>query len=165
MSDVSTNAMNPSGPGGPRRRSGAASWIFAIVLIAIASFVLFRPTPPAPVPPLFEAGERSLDAAVARAAETDRVVFAVATADWCGPCQTYKSSALADPRVAEWVSANAEPLYLDVDAAPEDAGRLGVRGIPATFLIRDGEVVASRSGVVGAGELLAWLDAETAPSP
>ncbi len=134
------------------------SWIFIIAIVAVAAFIFLRPTPQAPKPALFTSGASSLDAAIDRAEDTGKVVFAFATADWCGPCQTFKKGALADPRVAEWVEQNAEPVYIDVDASPSDAQRLGVRGIPASYVLKDGEIVNATSGVQGAGAFLDWLE-------
>lgn len=146
----------------PRRRGNWGNILFGIGLLVIAAFVIFRPTEPAPVPAVFEAGERSLQAALERAEAEDRVVFAVATADWCGPCQSYKKGALTDPRVAQWVGANAVPLYLDIDASPEDAEALAISGIPASFIIRDGRVVARQGGLMSADELVGWLESASA---
>jgi thiol:disulfide interchange protein len=143
----------------PRRRGSRGNLLFGIALLAIAAVVIFRPTEPAPVPAVFEGGEATLAAAVERAEAEDRVVFAVATADWCAPCQAYKEGALTDPRVAAWVAANAVPLYLNVDESPEDARALNISGIPASFVIRGGEVVARQPGRLSADELMAWLEA------
>lgn len=114
----------------------------------------------APTPPLFERG-MTLAAAVEEARRTDRLVFAVATADWCAPCQSYKRNALVDPRVEAWIRDHAESVYIDVDAAPADAQTLGVRGVPSTFLLRDGQIIASASGAISANDLLELL--ESAP--
>jgi len=133
------------------------TWIFALGTIALLGVFYFQGGA-ANLPGLFATGSTSLDAAVAQAQKEDRVVFALATADWCGPCQVYKKNALSDPRVERWVAANAEPLYLDVDARGEDAARLGVRGIPATFIIKDGVVVDRIVGAASADQLLGWLE-------
>jgi len=133
------------------------TWIFALGTAALLAVFYFNGGP-VDAPGLFATGSTSLDAAVARAEKENRVVFALATADWCGPCQVYKKNALSDARVERWVAANAEPLYLDVDKAGADAQRLGVRGIPATFIIKDGRVVDRIVGVASADQLLGWLD-------
>lgn len=133
------------------------TWVFALGAIALLGVFYFQGGA-AKVPGFFATGSTSLDAAVAEAEEEGRLVFALATADWCGPCQVYKKNALSDPRVERWVAANAEPLYLDVDERGEDAARLGVRSIPATFIIKDGVVVDRIVGVASADQLLGWLE-------
>lgn len=111
----------------------------------------------APTPPVFDTG-MTLTRAVEDAGSSDRLVLAVATADWCSPCQGYKRGALVDARVEAWIEANAVPVYIDIDESPDDARLLDVQSIPATYLIRDGEVIARASGAMGAGALLEWLD-------
>lgn len=100
-----------------------------------------------------------LDAAVASAGGA-RLVVAFATADRCAPCQQYKRDALNDARViARLDDPGLLPVHVEVDREPELADRyLGGRGIPMTYALRDGEVVAVLRGQRSADELLAWLD-------
>lgn len=134
------------------------SWLFIIAIVAIAAVIFLRPVSKAEMPALFAGSPASLDAAMSRAESEGRVVFAYATADWCGPCQHYKKNTLSDPRVEEWVAANAVPVYIDVDRAGEDAQRLEVSGIPATFIIRDGVILDRAVGVVPPDTLLPWME-------
>jgi thioredoxin 1 len=39
-----------------------------------------------------------------------------------------------------------------------NAGRLGVRGIPALFLFNNGELVSQKSGAMPKPQLLKWID-------
>lgn len=92
----------------------------------------------------------------------DLVVFA--TADRCAPCQQYKKSALNNPAV---IQALGEPdllvTHIEVDREAETADAvLGSRAIPMTYLIRNGETVATLPGQRSADELLAWLETATA---
>ena len=48
-------------------------------------------------------------------------------------------------------------MYIDIEKNPEEAELLGVRSIPATFVIRDGKVLASRTSAVDGATLLEWL--------
>ena len=134
------------------------SWIFVLAIVAIGAVLYLRPVSKAGVPALFHDAPATLDAAMAKAASDDRVVFAYATADWCGPCQSYKKNTLSDPRVEEWVAANAVPVYIDVDVRGEDAQRLEVSGIPATLIIKDGIILDRAVGAVPAQQLLPWLE-------
>jgi thioredoxin-like negative regulator of GroEL len=47
---------------------------------------------------------------------------------------------------------------VDVDANPGVARQLGVQGIPALFLVRDGKVVDQQVGALPAHALDTWLD-------
>ena len=64
-------------------------------------------------------------------------------AAWCGPCRALGPilERLADEHAGEFVLAK-----LDVDRAPETAGRFGVRSIPLVLGFRDGEPVAEFLG-------------------
>lgn len=74
-------------------------------------------------------------------------------APWCGPCK-------AIGPVLEQVAGERELLVakVDTDSNPMNAGRLGVRGIPALFLFRDGNLVSQKSGAMPKPQLLKWID-------
>ncbi len=151
------------------KKTGFGSFLRAAVPVAVilvALVVLINALASgrtAPVPSAFAAGA-SLDEAVVRAREEGRVVFAVATADWCGPCQSYKRGALANERVASWLEANGAPVVIDVTSGPTPVSdRLAVTQIPASFVINGaGEVVARWTGELSASELRERLDASKA---
>lgn len=130
---------------------------FAGLLLLIGLFVLksfFIAT--APVPEMFS--ERlTLEQAIERSADKNHVVLAVFTADWCGPCQTYKKNGLTDERVAQWISEHGEPAYIDLDLNKELAAELGVTSVPATFFIYKGEALGAISGAMSGDNLLNFL--------
>ena len=103
-------------------------------------------------PPLEKAVQLS------RAEGKPLVVFA--TADRCGPCQQFKKDALNDVRVVDRLEqADLLAAHVEVDREPEAARRyLGGTGIPVTYLLRDGEVVASLPGQRDGQTLARWLD-------
>lgn len=76
-------------------------------------------------------------------------------AAWCGPCQMMAP-------VFEEAARRLEPRVrlakLDTDAAPQVAGRHGIRGIPTLILFRKGREVARVSGAMDLGRLLAWVE-------
>lgn len=149
-------------------RSGKANLgaiaVLLLVVVGLATVQLIRSQSVAPLPEGF-AADQSLDDAIDAARVDDRVVVAIATADWCGPCQAYKRGALSDASVQDWIDENAVAVLVDVDVMPADAHRLmeptGVRGIPATFLLHDGQLVAHFTGGRDAESLQDWLERHT----
>jgi len=135
---------------------------FAIILVALLLMMQFSGGS-AEKPQAFAEG-LTLEQASSRADESGKPVLVFVTADWCGPCQAFKRSTLADDRVTEAIRDRTEPVYLDITSAeanPEAAAaaqRMGVRGIPALVLLRDGEVI-SRQGPVSAADMINWLEA------
>lgn len=136
--------------------------IFALICLAVLGVVVFTRGGVAPTPPALQTSAATLDEALNRAQGEGKVVFAVATADWCGPCQSYKRGALASGEVADWLATHAVTLTMDVtdrQNPDRDALTLGVGAIPATFLINsDGELLARTEGILSRDNLLAWLD-------
>jgi thioredoxin 2 len=74
-------------------------------------------------------------------------------APWCGPCramtpQFEHAAALLEPDV--------RLLKLNADQAPNVSTRLGVRGIPAMFLLSRGAVLAQTTGAMNADAIVRW---------
>ena len=82
-------------------------------------------------------------------------------AAWCPPCRAMT------PQFEK--AAKLRPQYrfakVDVDAEPALAGAYAVRSIPTLLVLRDGEPVASQTGVVAAEQLVAALDRIAAAVP
>lgn len=139
---------------------------FFFLAAAVAAFVVLRGVlgaGVAPTPPVFEGGPASLRDALARAKEQGKLVFAYATADWCGPCQVFKRTALVDPQVEDFLRRRTVPVYIDIDKAPRDAAALAVMGIPSSNLLTPtGEIVARMEGAYSGAALLRWLKAAAA---
>lgn len=111
-----------------------------LVLIAFAAVVFLRGGGSrAPVPEVFAAG-LTFEEAQTEAAASGKPVFALVTADWCGPCQSLKRGALSDPRVVDLIRANAVPVYLEEATAMTHIQALGVRAYPTAVILRDGQV-------------------------
>lgn len=131
------------------------------VILGFAVIAMIRGNvKPAPTPAVFAEGT-SLDDAISLSKETGKPVYAVVTATWCGPCQRLKSTTLVDPQVESWIKEHTIPVYLDADENREEAGRLGVTGIPATFILKDGQIAASTVGYADANHYLAFLKGST----
>jgi len=61
-------------------------------------------------------------------------------ASWCGPCKSYSP-------VLETMKQNGYDVHvLDVDENEEISMQLRVRGVPTTFVVKDGEIVNTLSG-------------------
>ena len=65
-------------------------------------------------------------------------------AAWCGPCRAIAPHIDA---VAEEYSGKAKVVKLNVDDAPEIAGRYGVQSIPTLIIFKDGQKVGEMVGV------------------
>ena len=139
----------------------------AVGLVLVAGFAFLQLRGRAAQTPEYFRGDLSLAEARTLAGEQQRTVLAIASADWCGPCQAYKRSTLASPAIADAINTRTIPIMLDVTSATSpgaaDAQTLGVSAIPATFLIApDGTVLAQAVGGLGESELLALL---STPAP
>ncbi len=71
----------------------------------------------------------------------------------CGPC---RSMAPQFAQAAKALEPDVRLLKLNSDAEPAAASALGVSGIPALFLIRDGKVIAQTAGAMPATQIVAW---------
>src|SRR6056297_1858406 len=74
-------------------------------------------------------------------------------ADWCGPCK------MIGP-VLEQVAGENEDIKVvkvNVDENISLAQQYGVQGIPALFVVKDGEVVAQKAGFMPKDALVNWV--------
>jgi thioredoxin 2 len=74
-------------------------------------------------------------------------------APWCGPCKTMAPQFAAAAKALE---PEVRLLKLNSDADPAAASALGVKGIPALFLMRDGKVIAQTAGAMPAAQIIEW---------
>ena len=80
-----------------------------------------------------------------------------------GLSAAYKRGALSDAPVSAWLEAHAVPVLIDVTKGmTPDAERLGVSPIPATFVLRDGEIVAQHAGLLTSQKLMRMLESASA---
>ncbi len=80
-------------------------------------------------------------------------------APWCGPCKSFAPQFEA---AAQRLEPKVRLVKLNSDAEPNAVAKLGVQGIPALFLFKDGKVVARQSGAMPASQLVAWAEQELA---
>ena len=76
-------------------------------------------------------------------------------AQWCGPC---KQIGPALEELSQELAGKVKIVKVDVDQNPMSPSELGVRGIPALFIFKDGEVVSNRTGAAHKGALMEWID-------
>jgi thioredoxin 2 len=88
------------------------------------------------------------------AERSDIPVIADFWAPWCGPCRTM---APIFERAAKELEPRARFVKVNVDDEPELAGRLGVQGIPALFVLKHGSVVARQAGLANLATLQNWV--------
>jgi thioredoxin 1 len=75
-------------------------------------------------------------------------------AEWCGPCRMI-GPALEE--LAVEYDGKIKIAKVNVDENPNAPARMGVRGIPALFIFKDGEVVANRAGAAPKAALASWI--------
>jgi thioredoxin 2 len=81
-------------------------------------------------------------------------------APWCGPCRAMAPQFAA---AAAQLEPDVRLLKLNSDEHPQAAAALGVKGIPALFLINDDRVLASHAGLMNTRQIVAFArQAETA---
>lgn len=82
-------------------------------------------------------------------------------APWCGPCR------MMTPQLER--AARLRPGYrfakVNVDEEPQLAATFQVRSIPTLAVLRDGKLVGTAAGVVGADQLVEALDKIAAAEP
>ena len=77
-------------------------------------------------------------------------------AEWCGPC---KMIGPALEELSEEYGDKIKIVKVNVDENPSSPAQMGVRGIPALFLFKDGQVVSNKIGAAPKAALKSWIDA------
>ncbi|MBO6788951.1 MAG: thioredoxin [Dinoroseobacter sp.] len=76
-------------------------------------------------------------------------------AEWCGPC---KQIGPALEELSDEYDGKVKIVKVNVDSDMNAAAGLNVRGIPALFLFKDGEVVSNKTGAAPKAALKSWID-------
>ncbi|MBL3568246.1 thioredoxin [Rhodovulum sp. BSW8] len=75
-------------------------------------------------------------------------------AEWCGPC---KQIGPALEELSVELEGKVKIVKVNVDDNPTSPAQLGVRGIPALFLFKDGQVISSKIGAAPKAALQNWI--------
>ena len=89
-------------------------------------------------------------------ASTDQPILIDFYADWCGPC---KALTPVMEELAADFEGRATIAKVDVDGAPEIAGRFNVRSIPTLVILQSGHEVERIVGLTTKRVLAGKLDA------
>ena len=76
-------------------------------------------------------------------------------AEWCGPC---KQIGPVLEELSSEMEGKVKIAKVDVDSNPNTAASMGVRGIPALFIFKDGEVISNRAGAAPKASLQSWIE-------
>ncbi|WP_424930131.1 thioredoxin [Amaricoccus tamworthensis] len=76
-------------------------------------------------------------------------------AEWCGPCK------MIGPVLEELSDEYGEQIKIakvDVDSNPSVPAQYGVRGIPAMYLFKNGEMISTKVGAAPKAALKSWIE-------
>ena len=76
-------------------------------------------------------------------------------ATWCGPC---RMMAPIFESVGKKMSGKANFVKVDVDESEDLARKFGVMSIPTMVILKDGNLVAKRVGLMQADALEQWVN-------
>jgi thiol:disulfide interchange protein len=132
-----------------------------LILLGILAVLVFCEYGRLRVAPERVPWQTNLAGASAEAGKTGKRVFIDFTADWCGPCQSLKTTLWNDPDVAAAIQARFVPVRIDVDLQKDIASQYIHEAIPAfVILTPDGTQQKFSEGAMSKAEFLEWLNSE-----
>ena len=76
-------------------------------------------------------------------------------AEWCGPC---KQIGPALEELSAEYDGKVKIVKVNVDENPNSPAQMGVRGIPALFVFKNGEVVSNKAGAAPKAAIQGWIE-------
>ncbi len=76
-------------------------------------------------------------------------------AAWCGPC---RALAPVFEEVAQSHHETVRFVKIDIDANPETPAKYSVMSIPTLMLFKNGELVASKVGLLTKSQMIAFIE-------
>lgn len=76
-------------------------------------------------------------------------------AEWCGPCRAI-GPALEE--ISSEMDGRVKIVKVNVDENPNSPAQMGVRGIPALFIFKNGKVISNRAGAAPKAALQHWIE-------
>jgi thioredoxin 1 len=76
-------------------------------------------------------------------------------AEWCGPCRMI-GPALEE--LSEEYQGRIKIAKVNVDENPSLPAQFGIRGIPAMFMFKNGDVISNKTGAAPKASLKNWID-------
>ena len=87
--------------------------------------------------------------------ESDIPVVGDFWAEWGGPC---KQIGPALEELSDEYAGKVKIVKVNIDENPNAPAEMGVRGIPALFLFKDGQVVSNKTGAAPKAALASWIN-------
>ena len=75
-------------------------------------------------------------------------------AEWCGPC---KQIGPALEELSNEMEGKVKIVKVNVDENPNSPAQMGVRGIPALFVFKNGEIVSNKAGAAPKAAIQGWI--------
>jgi thioredoxin 1 len=76
-------------------------------------------------------------------------------AEWCGPC---KQIGPALEELSTEMAGKVKIAKVNVDENPDLPAQFGVRGIPALFMFKGGQIVSNKVGAAPKAALQNWIE-------
>ena len=85
-------------------------------------------------------------------------VIVDAWAEWCGPCRALGPIL---EEVAQSHGSKVKIVKINIDESPETPSHYGVMSIPTLILFKNGNVEATKVGLLSKSQLIAFIESNT----